>query len=145
MYHSITIGDKNTWADWRLIPAAPPIITIPPVRKNMVELPGGNGSIDLTQFIGNKTLYGVSEGTWEFVITDQVSHTMMQWRNEIVDYIHGKRFDSIILEDDPYWVYTGRLEVQAVKPGKSYSGITIAYTIDPFKRRMVNGREVTSV
>ena len=25
MYHSITIGDKNTWDDWHLIPATRPL------------------------------------------------------------------------------------------------------------------------
>ena len=32
MYHSITIGDKNTWDDWHMIPVTPPVIA-PPVEK----------------------------------------------------------------------------------------------------------------
>ncbi len=145
MYHSVTIGDKNTWADWRLIPSAPPTIKPPPVRKNLVELPGGNGSIDLTQFIGNATHYGVTEGSWKFVITDQISRTREQWMQEIINYLHGKRFDNIMLEDDPGWQYSGLLEVADSEYGKSFSGITINYTIDPFKRRKVNGTEVKSL
>lgn len=145
MYHSVTIGTKNTWEDWRLIPSSPPFVAPPPVRKNMVELPGGNGSIDLTQFIGNTTHYGVSEGTWDFIISDQVTMNREQWVSEISKYLHGKRFDKIIFEDDPDWYYKGRLEVNSVKSGKNFSAITIGYTIDPFKRRIVNGEEVTSL
>ena len=34
MYHSITIGDKNTWDDWHMIPVTPPVIA-PPVEKTI--------------------------------------------------------------------------------------------------------------
>lgn len=144
MYHSVTIGSKNTWEDWRLIPSSPPIVSTPPLRKNIVELPGGNGSIDLTQFIGNQPHYGVSEGSWDFILSDQQTMTTNQWASEIANYIHGKRFEKIILEDDPDWYYSGRLEFGGVKVGKSYSAITISYTMDPFKKKIVDGSEVTS-
>lgn len=26
MYHSITIGDKNTWDDWKMIPVSRPVV-----------------------------------------------------------------------------------------------------------------------
>ena len=143
MYHSITIGTKNTWEDWRLIPSAPPIVNPPPVRKNLVELPGGNGSIDLTQFIGNQTHYGVIEGSWEFVLSDQVSRTREQWMQEIKEYLHGKRFDRIVLEDDPDWRFSGRLELAGIKVGKNYSTITINYMLDPLKTKI--GTEVKSI
>ena len=136
MYHSVSIGDKNTWEDWRLIPASPPSIVLPPVKKNLVDLPGGNGSIDLTRFLNNTPRYGIREGTWEFVITDQTTMTRAQWGSLIASYLHGKRFEKIILEDDPEYYYSGMLEVSAVKPGKSFSGITISYTIDTFKHRI---------
>ena len=32
MYHSITIGDKNTWDDWKIIPVSRPVVA-PPVEK----------------------------------------------------------------------------------------------------------------
>ena len=48
MYHSITIGDKNTWDDWHLIPATRPLFNPPTVKENMVNIPGGDGVLDLT-------------------------------------------------------------------------------------------------
>lgn len=142
MYHSVTIGSKNTWEDWRLIPSSPPTIMPPPVRKNFVELPGGNGSIDLSRFIGNQPRYGVSEGSWEFVISDQHTMTREQWYFTIANYVHGQRFEKIILEDDPDHYYSGLLEVSQVKPGKSYSTITINYTMDPFKHKLIDNSVV---
>lgn len=143
MYHSVTIGTKNTWEDWRLIPSTPPTINPPPVRKNLVELPGGNGSIDLTQFLAGSTHFGVIEGTWEFVISDQISRTREQWVQEITDYLHGKRFENVMLEDVPGYRYSGRFEVGGAKAGKNFSTITIGYTMDPFKKKV--GSEVTSL
>lgn len=138
MYHSVTIGTKNTWADWRLIPSSPPVVQPPPIRKNLVELPGGNGSIDLTQFIGNQVHYGVIEGSWDFVITDQVSRTRQQWVDEITSYLHGKRFERIVLEDDPDNYYSGRFEVSS-KVGKDYSSVTLTYSFDPFRHNLGTG------
>ncbi len=43
MYHSITIGNKNTWDDWHLIPATRPLFNPPTVKTNMVNIPGGDG------------------------------------------------------------------------------------------------------
>lgn len=135
MYHSITIGTYNTWEDWRLIPAAPPFIPPPPVRKNFVELPGGNGSINLTNFLTGSPHYGMREGTWEFVITNQ-NITREQMGSIIVSALHGKWFDKIVLEDDPDYYYSGFLEVSGPKVGKSFSSIAIAFTINPFKHKL---------
>jgi len=143
MYHSVTFNNKNTWDDWHLIAAAPPVVNPPPVRKNFVELPGGNGSIDLTQFLGGQTRFGVVEGSWEFVITDQVSMTREQMVQMVVDYLHGKRIERVVLEDNPDYQYSGRFEVVGPKIGKSYSTLTINYTMDPFKKKV--GSEVTSL
>ena len=39
MFHSITIGDKNTWADWRLVPVSRPVFNPPPQKKVTVDIP----------------------------------------------------------------------------------------------------------
>jgi len=135
MYHSVTIGDKNTWEDWRLIPGSPPTIPVPAIKKNYVELPAGNGSIDLTTFLGNTLHYGMREGTWEFAITDQTI-SREETAAAIVKYLHGKRFEKIVLEDDPTHYYSGRLEFGGIKVGKNYSTLTIGFTIDTFKHKL---------
>lgn len=135
MYHSVTIGDKNTWEDWRLIPGSPPTIPIPAIKKKFVELPAGNGSIDLTGFLANGPYYGMREGTWEFAITDQ-ERTREETASMIAHYLHGKRFEKIVLEDDPEHYYSGRLEFGGIKVGKTFSTLSIAFTIDTFKHKL---------
>ena len=49
MYHSITFGDKNTFDDWHLIPTSRPVIAPPPFRSHTEDIPGGFGSLDLSE------------------------------------------------------------------------------------------------
>ena len=49
MYHSITIGDKNTWDDWKMIPVSRPVVA-PPVEKILsVNVPGRDGTTYLSK------------------------------------------------------------------------------------------------
>lgn len=36
MYHSITIGEKNTWDDWHLIPTSRPLVNPPSVNTHLI-------------------------------------------------------------------------------------------------------------
>ena len=140
MYHSVTFytdnDTKNTWEDWRLIPSSPPSVGPFPIRKKFVDLPGGNGSLDLTDYLGNSVKMGVAEGSWSFMMIDQNIPREQQVR-EIEEFIHGTRCKAI-LEDDPFVYYTGRFVINNIKIGKNYSEITISYTIDP-KRHPIEG------
>ena len=117
MYHSITfiVGDekRNTWEDWKLIPSSPPFIQPFPIRKKFVELPGGDGSIDLTDYLGNRVKMGVSEGQWEFLIINQDIPKTIQCRT-ISSFIHGKRC-KLVLEDDLEYTYDARIIIAGVK------------------------------
>ena len=57
MYHSITLGTKNTWDDWHLIPTSRPVVNPPSVKTNMIEIPGGDGVLDLTTALAGRVLY----------------------------------------------------------------------------------------
>ena len=54
MYHSITIGTKNTWDDWHLIPKSRPLVNPPSVKTNVVDIPGGDGALDLSTALSGR-------------------------------------------------------------------------------------------
>ena len=111
MYHSITIGEKNTWDDWHLIPSSRPLFNPPPVKTNYIEIPGGDGIIDLTTALTGRPVYGNRTGSWDFY----VENGWMDWHvlySEIMVYLHGQKFQAI-LEDDPDYYYEGRFDVNA--------------------------------
>ena len=132
MYHSITYGEKNTWDDWHLIPSSRPVFNPPATKTQYVDLPGGNGQIDLTEALTGYPVYENRTGSHEFY----VENGYKEWSDlysEIMNYLHGKSMEAY-LEDDPYYVYVGRFEVNEWKSDKWNSVITIDYNVYPYKK-----------
>lgn len=143
MYHSVTFGTalenpdglyrgKNTWDDWHLIPSSRPLVAPPSVRTKTQEIPGCNGTLDLTEILTGSPLYENRSGSMEFY----VDNGYWPWStaySAIMAYLHGKRM-KMILEDDPDWYYEGRFAVNQWRSDQSYSLITINYDLKPFKK-----------
>ena len=140
-FHSITIGTKNTWDDWHLVPTSRPLVSPPPPITSYADLVGGDGSLDLTVSLTTKPTYGNRSGSWDFyvinpgqIVTAEAITALWATRySEIMNYLHGKSFD-VILDDDPNYFYTGRLAVTSWRSEKDNSTITINYNFDPYKR-----------
>lgn len=146
-FHSITIGEKNTWDDWFLVPSSRPLVSPPPPRVSYAELIGGDGSVDLTTNLTKNPTYGNRTGSWEFIVINRgqvpvhnggiIPDNWTVRYSTIMAYLHGKTFD-IILDDEPGFYYTGRLAVESWTTGSrpGNSTITISYNVDPYKRKV---------
>lgn len=134
MYHSITLGDKNTWDDWHLIPKSRPLFNPPSVKTNYIEIPGGDGSLDLTTALAGRPVYKNRTGSWEFYVENGFKDWTVLY-SEIMTYLHGKKLKAI-LEDDPDYYYEGRFAVNAWKSDPNWSIITIDYEVGPYKRSL---------
>lgn len=132
MYHSITIGEKNTWDDWHLIPTSRPLVNPPKAKMSFVDIPGADGTLDLSTVLTGQVLFSDRVGSWEFA----VENGFREWQilySEIMAYLHGNKF-KIILEDDPNYYYEGRLSVNAWNSQKDWSTIVIDYELNPYKK-----------
>lgn len=136
MYHSITIGDKNTWDDWHLIPATRPLFNPPTVKENMVNIPGGDGVLDLTASLAGRPTYNNRTGSWTFYVQNGFKDWSVLY-SEIMVYLHGQTFKAI-LEDDPAYFYEGWFSVNQWKSDKDYSQIVINYNVGPYKKEINN-------
>ena len=141
-FHSITIGDKNTWDDWHLVPSSRPLVNPPEVKTHYVDLPGGNGSIDLTEVLSDRVVYTSRNGSWEFYVINsgQVVYGSQydMWYErytEIMEYLHGQKY-RVILDDDPGYYYYGRLSVSNWESAKGNSILTISYVLEPYKKKL---------
>lgn len=140
MYHSITFGDKNTFDDWHLIPTSRPVIAPPPLRSHTEDIPGGFGSLDLSEALTGYPLYDNRTGSLEFaVVNDKWSNWSLAYQT-ILNYLHGRRM-KMILEDDPSYYYIGRFTVDSWTSGENYSTITINYDLYPYKKQIVSTSE----
>lgn len=144
MYHSVTFGSMNTWNNWHLIPTSRPVFDPPEVKTQYVDIPGGNGVLDLTESLNGRVSYGQRKGSMEFAVVSSykaldgefVDRTYGEWQDRymmIMNYLHGKKLKAV-LEDDPYWYYEGRFTVNQWKSDEHRSMITIDYDVYPYKR-----------
>jgi len=150
MYHSINIGDKNTFDDWHLVYPGRPFVNPPQPKFNYVDILGKHGSLDYTEALVKTPRYSDREGTWEFVILnpgdvegllgldDYTIQNANELCSQIMAYCNGKRFEKIWLEDDPDYYYSGRVWVAGIQTGSSWSRLTLGYHLEPFKYRMTD-------
>ena len=130
-YHSITIGEKNTWDDWHLVPTSRPLVAVPSIKTHYVDIPGGDGQLDLTTALAGRPLYGNRSGSWEFLVMNGYQSWELLY-SDIMNYLHGQTF-QVILDDDPDYYYEGRLAVGGWQSPKDWSRVTINYNLAPYK------------
>lgn len=136
-YHSIIISGKNTYGEWEMYPTSRPHVAPPEVKTSYVDLPGADGGLDYTDLLTGEPRYGYRKGSWEFLLIPQDRWAAVY--RSLVNFLHGKQH-TVILEDDPNYVYTGRLSVNEWQSAAHNSLITIDYILEPFPRN-ISGQE----
>lgn len=133
-FESLDTGLKrNTWEDWHLIPASPPMVNPPEAYTNYVDIPGRKqGPLDLSEVLSEGPVFLNTEGSWDFIWSAEYCPDMSRPEafRTVTQFLHGRRF-RITLQEDPDTSYIGRIQVSDPKPGNTYSTITINYTIQP--------------
>jgi len=112
----------------------------PPEPKTYtVDVPGGDGNIDLTESLMGDTAYG--NRTQEFimlVIDMDDEKTFEQRKTEVSNYLHGRAFDYR-LTMDPSYTYHGRFSVSEYNHSAIGSGILGSFKISvkaqPYKTK----------
>lgn len=144
MYHSITFinssnEEMNTWDDWYLIPSSRPVFNPPEVKTQYVDLPGGNGQIDLTESLTGYPVYENRTGSIEFYVENGHESWDVLY-SKIANFLHGRTLTAY-LEDDPGFVYEGRFDINEWKSDKWWSVITINYNVYPYKKERFSSLE----
>ena len=121
----ILFGAVNTKTYGLIV--APYEISMPLPRTDYVEIPGRNGTLDLSEAYGSVlyhdrnipiTLYAV--GAYDAALSN------------FVNAVHGKRM-QITFSRDPTWYYDGRVNVSAISRQAGYCEISLEITAAPYK------------
>jgi len=131
LYHSITFGDKNTWDDWQIVPSSRPVFNPPSLKRKLLDIPGADGSIDLSESLTGYPVYENREGSLEFIVMNGYKEWYQAY-SDIMDYLHGRTMRAI-LEDDREYFYEGRFTINEWKSSKDRSQIIIDYNLGPYK------------
>lgn len=143
MYHSITIGDKNTWDDWHLVAEERPLFNPPELKTNYIEIPGSDTILDFTESLTGYPTYYNRKGSWEFYVMNGYQ-SWDKLYTEIMEYLHGLTHKAF-LEDDPDYYYVGRFTVNEWKSEPQWSKIVIDYNVEPYKLAKLTSIEDNSL
>ncbi len=104
------------------------------VKENKIDIPGASGSLDMTDFFDG-VCYENREIVFEFTLPQRNNELLTAYSN-IQTALHGKHFDSIILDDDKNYRYIGRASVGELEK-KVISKVKITCDCVPFKYSIV--------
>lgn len=133
--YGVTFNGKHSFNHYHLLPTAAPYIAPPAVKSFYVDIPGADGSLDLTEALTGFPTYGNRNGEFNFLIYANKDewHTIY---NKIVYDLNGKQV-KVILDEESDFYYKGRLTVGAPNFQKVKGLIKITGVFDA--ERYVNG------
>lgn len=127
---SLTIGTKNTWTDFGL--AIQSInIGVPEVKQYRVELPGGDGELDFTEFFGGAKLNDRTIEV-ELVYTKYPSDIPQELLYDVVNEWHGRKL-TIIDSLDPDYEFTGRVMLADLNGQPNFGTIRLTAVCSPYR------------
>lgn len=122
-------GSIHSVADLRLIQQSVKITPAKP-RLNLLDVPGMNGKVDLTEANGVGVTYENRELVWVFAL-----YPGMDWaetRRAVENALNGKAFD-IELDEERGWLYHGRVELTDYEVDQVLKRITVRADCNPYK------------
>ena len=93
MYHSLIFIDgnitRNTWDNWHLIPSSRPVVVRPTATYKYVDVPGMDGSLDLTDYLIGRPTYSDCSGSFEFYVANDYGDWVSR-KNEKASFLNGR-------------------------------------------------------
>lgn len=136
----ISFGDTHSYYDLNLILSE---VDIPPAKPKTtyVEVPGADGSVDLTEAHG-EVKYSDKECTFTFTVHPLDSSTWEEKQAEVSSLLNGRVFKITLDKDDEFY-YQGRCTVKDFKSDKRIKQITVVAKVNPYKYKQ-NETRVTA-
>lgn len=108
-------------------------VSVPPAEPKTyyVDVPGADGSVDLTEVLGVGVKYADRELVWTFALYPGADWYATQ--AAVSNALNGLAC-HIVLDDDPSWYYDGRLSVTDHTSDRLLRQITVKAICRPYKR-----------
>lgn len=99
-------------------------------KLNLVEIPGADGAVDMTEQPAGRVTYNTRKITWTFAL-----YPGENWdskHRQVSNALNGRRC-NITLDSDPAYYYQGRLSVSKHKVDGVLRQITVVAICQPYK------------
>ena len=148
MRKNVYFGDYDAYRDFDLIRTSMTLGT-PTIKKRTVEIEGGDGEHDLTEYFGDIN-YGNRTLTFEFK-TAKSQEEYNEIFSRIQTALHGRRMKVKPSEEIDFY-YVGRVTVNEWKSDIAIASVVIDVDAEPFKykneptiiSRTISGTEIVN-
>lgn len=128
--HGIMFDDVHSWRDLNLIPSD---LYIPPASPKTVyvNIPGADGSLDLTEATG-EVKYSDRDCKFTFTVWPSAAMSWEDKKTQISNLLNGRTV-RITLDKDPDYYYQGRCAVNGWESNKNIHSLVINAKVNPWK------------
>lgn len=123
----VQFGAYHSYNDLHLI-LSEKEIGAPQVKTQTLDIPGGDGELDFTEFFDEPKYGNVQH---KFTFTTIQKDLLTQFSN-VKNALHGKKV-RIVLDDDPTYYYTGRCDVSSFHDEHGVGTIVVTCDCEPYK------------
>ena len=124
----------NTFRDWHIVPLGRPTISPPQQKLSVIDIPGANGVMDLSNSLTKYPVFGNRTGNMTFAVDYDKTDWLTAY-TKILKFLQGVDV-RFILEDDPLFFYEGRVYVEDFNSRNdgTWSELTLGYDLQPYRR-----------
>lgn len=111
----------------------------PTPQIRLVNIPGRNGALDLTEVLTNDVRYEMRTISMQFTV-NKLFPRWEEVRSAVANVLHGNRF-KIVFDDDPGYYWFGRVLVGDLVPDGTIATLTISAEVNPYKTDITSSAE----
>jgi hypothetical protein len=131
----LTIEGKHTYDDWRLNWIEPYTLDPPPAKTKYIDIPAGDGSLDISEALSERPLYDDRTILFLFSTPDKDYYQYEAIKAELNALLHGQRRE-VRSDLIPGYYLTARLEVRFTKESKAGATMELSGTASPYWRKV---------
>lgn len=128
----IRFGAFHSYDDLRLILSKKEMGS-PTVKAQKLDIPGADGTLDLTDFFGEPKYEDVTH-RFDFSTAYPQEEFITQF-STIKNKIHGRKL-RVILDDDPLFFWVGRCHVSGFTSEKGIGTVSVEVDCEPYKYKL---------
>ena len=125
--NTVKFGELDSYADFDLILTSK-TIGAPAIKTETVDVPGADGTLDLTEFFG-EVFYENRELKFDFACKTE---PYLQVYSNFKNSVHGKRM-NVSLSDDPGFYYLGRVSINEWETDEELGVVSVDVDAEPYK------------
>lgn len=126
----VSFDDIHSYHDLNLILSASDIPPAKP-KTSYVDVPGADGSLDLTEAVG-EVKYSDRDIRFTFTMLPDSVQTFEDKRTEVVNLLNGRVFKITLDRDEDYY-FRGRCSVDSYDVDRNHHQIVISVKANPYK------------